>query len=74
MLQKILRYMNDIRTFHKIDTYRLLDMFQAAIRKDCKKPCDDSSLKIAELYKEIAIRCFEEDHLLEQVEKKKVLK
>lgn len=57
-----------------MDTYRLLDMFQAAIKKDCKKPDDNSALQIAELYREIAIRCFEEDKPLEKIEKKKSLR
>ncbi len=61
----------DQRKYRTVDTYRLLDMLEQQIRKDIKKPTDESAMTLADIKTELITRCFEVDRELEVVEKKK---
>ncbi len=65
--------MSEIRKFRSIDSHKLLDMYETALRKSSKSTSDAALLKIAEIRSEILCRCFEVDREVEKVEKRHIL-
>ena len=59
-----------LRKYKTVDSQKLVDMLENAIRKDVKNGNETTLLKIAEIKNELMIRCFEVDREFEKIEKK----